>query len=117
MIDENAQKVRPKLKDVARNAGVSPTTASMVFTGTGRMVGALDIFPDPRVDLVIVIEIQCRLDFITAISVHGGLAQDLTCQLETVSPVAAILLRRKIVKIPLFYIQKRLVYSCVITRK
>lgn len=27
----------PRLKDVARNAGVSPTTASMVFTGTGRI--------------------------------------------------------------------------------
>jgi hypothetical protein len=27
----------PRLKDVARKAGVSPTTASMVFTGTGRI--------------------------------------------------------------------------------
>ena len=27
----------PRLKDVARQAGVSPTTASMVFTGTGRI--------------------------------------------------------------------------------
>jgi DNA-binding LacI/PurR family transcriptional regulator len=37
MIDDDAQKVQPKLKDVALRAGVSPTTASMVFTGTGRI--------------------------------------------------------------------------------
>lgn len=37
-MDDNVSKhPAPKLKDVARKAGVSPTTASMVFTDTGRI--------------------------------------------------------------------------------
>jgi len=34
---EPTDKQQPRLKDVAREAGVSPTTATMVFTGTGRI--------------------------------------------------------------------------------
>jgi LacI family transcriptional regulator len=37
MSQSNQSLPAPKLKDVADNAGVSPTTASMVFNGTGRI--------------------------------------------------------------------------------
>lgn len=37
MKNQQTTRTQPRLKDVARNAGVSPTTASMVFTDTGRI--------------------------------------------------------------------------------
>ena len=37
MNNVNERNQHPRLKDVARDAGVSPTTASMVFNGTGRI--------------------------------------------------------------------------------
>ncbi len=37
MNNTNEKNQHPRLKDVARDAGVSPSTASMVFTGTGRI--------------------------------------------------------------------------------